>query len=509
MLAKIHSAVCDGVEGVPVTVETVVTSGLPYFNIVGLAATTVMEAKERIRAALIGSGLLYPRGRITVNLAPAGVRKNGSHLDLPIAVGVLASQFLVDKEAVGEYGILGELSLNGEVLRVDGILPMMLALSRCGIRKVIVPKENVKEASLAFASGVYGVSSLEECQAILSGKAGASGSKVYAPSFLPDAAPEDDVAKGMEFGEVYGQENAKRALVIAAAGGHGVLMVGSPGCGKSMLARRLPSILPAMTREEVISATILYSVMGQIDPARGVVTARPFRMPHHTIGRAGLLGGGLYPRPGEISLAHHGVLFLDEFCEFERDLMEALRIPMEDKEITHIRQGKAYRFPCDFLLVMAANPCPCGYLGDSERICRCSEADRERYRRRFSGPLMERIDIRVRMERVDYRTMSEGKKRGWTTVEMRETVERACAFAKADGRGNAPTDAEIRAACRLTEEGDAFLEEAYRALSLTPRTCLKTLRVARTIADLDASQGVEVAHLAEALSYRIGEEGSV
>jgi magnesium chelatase family protein len=500
MLARINTAVCEGLSGCRVEVEVSISNGLPYINIVGLAATTVVESKERIRSAMLNSGFDYPRRRITVNLAPAGVRKNGSHLDLPIALGVLATQLYVNDVKASEFGILGELSLDGSVVGVEGILPMILSLKECGIRRMIVPAANAKEAALSGCE-VAGVSSLRECVEIINGLIEWKPEEVFSGAGERNSSWE----AYEDFSDISGQENAKRAITIAVAGWHGVMMVGSPGCGKTMLARRIPGIMPEMTMEEKIETTVIYSVSGKVDPAMGVIDSRPFRMPHHSIGTAGLLGGGMYPMPGEITLAHNGVLFLDEISEFGNEQVEGLRIPIEDRYITHFRNGKAYRFPCRFLLVIASNPCRCGYLGDPDHECTCTPAELERHRKKLSGPLMDRIDIHLRMERVEYGHMEGDRRSSTSSAEMRAEIARATAFAESEGRhvpAGMMNDTEIKKACRLGLEEKMFMADVYSSMGLSPRSYMKTLRVARTIADLDGSSRIMKEHLAEALGYR-------
>ena len=533
MFSRIHSAVCRGIEGMDVYVETDIARGLPGIYIVGLASTMVMESRERIKSAILNSGYDYPRGRITINLTPASLRKNSSGLDLPIAVGILTSSLYIDGEKSKQYGIIGELSLEGCVLGADGVLPMVIRLKKSGLRKVIIPADNVDEASLISGIEIYPVTTLNECMDIIN-EVDTGGNRMTEHACVYESScqqlhrnekPDNSISTYRDrmpagddtgdFSDICGQENAKRALTIAVAGRHGLLMIGSPGCGKTMLASRIPSIMPPMTEEELLETAVIYSASGKDVMGRRGVMARPFRNPHSTIGRAGLIGGGLIPVPGEITLAHNGVLFMDEVCEFDSATIEALRTPIEEKKIVHFRKGESYVFPCDFQLVMAANPCPCGFFGDSTRVCKCTEAQLERYRKKLSGPMMDRIDMRISMEKVEYEELRGGnrvdpgpERRGkcLSTAEMRSAVEDGIRFAHEHGRmgfNSALTDSDIDSYCRLGHSEERFISRAYNALQMTPRSYKKTLKVARTIADLAGCENICEEHLAEALSYRI------
>ena len=519
MYSRTRSAVCMGMEGREVFVETDITRGLPGIGMSGLASTMVMESRERIKNAVMNSGYEFPKGRITVNLTPASLRKNSSCLDLPIAAGILASEGCIRTRMLDKWGIIGELSLDGRVLGVKGALPMILHMNNTGLKGIIVPESNRAEAALA-GGNIYAVASLRECAMLISmdpqeasdrAEAGELISRVrpgYAAGIIgAETEYSEYLSSDTDFADLAGQENAKRAVVIAAAGRHGLLMVGSPGCGKTMIAGRMAGVMPAMTDRELLETAIVRSVAGRGSDSMRLRYMRPFRAPHHTIGRAGLVGGGSYPVPGEITLAHNGVLFLDEICEFNRDVIESLRIPLEEKKITHFRKGEAYTFPCNFQLVMAANPCPCGYLGDPDRECTCTQADLDRYRRKLSGPLMDRIDMKITMKKVGYDDLTGGRK-GLTTKEMRSRVESALKFAAADGRDffNAEIpDHDLEKYCRLGQKEGKFMNRAYDAFAMSPRACSRTLKVARTIADLDASHNIKTEHLAEALSYRMQE----
>ena len=515
MYSRTRSAVCLGMEGREVFVETDITRGLPGIGMSGLASTMVMESRERIKNAILNSGFDFPKGRITVNLTPASLHKNSSCLDLPIAAGILASEGCIRSRMLDKWGVIGELALDGRVLGVEAALPMMLHMNDIGLKGIIVPEANRAEASLA-GGNIYAVANLRECATLLSMDPEEAASKAESEGLMCKVSPEDarsyiypdsDRADDADFAELAGQENAKRAVVIAAAGRHGLLMIGSPGCGKSMIASRMAGVMPAMNGRELLETAIVRSVAGRGADSIRLRFKRPFRTPHHTIGRAGLVGGGSTPVPGEITLAHNGVLFLDEVCEFNKDVIESLRIPMEDKKITHFRKGEAYTFPCNFQIVMAANPCPCGYLGDPDRECTCTQADLERYRRKLSGPIMDRIDMRISMEKVGYGELTGGHK-GLTTKEMRAQVEAALKFADSRGQpffNSEIPDRDLENYCRLGSEEAKFMNRAYDAFSMSPRGCNRTLKVARTIADLDASEKIKKEHIAEALGYRIQE----
>ena len=504
MLSTITSGVIKGIEGQKVNIETCIGNGLPNFNIVGLASKSVIESRERIRSAIIHSGYDFPHGHITVNLSPASLNKNGSHLDLPIAIGVLSSTLVVNSRKAKAYAVIGELSLSGRIMPIDGVLPLIIAFREAGIKKVILPVRNVKEASMVEGISVIGVKKLED--AIV-----AINNELSEGDTFPITNNSSERIEECDYSDIKGQEYAKRALVVAAAGKHPLLMIGPPGCGKTMLAKRMPTILTPITNSELLETTIIHSVAGHLNKGSNNLINRPFRSPHHTISRAALLGGGVYPLPGELSLAHNGVLFLDEFCEFDTGQIEALRQPLEDHKIVISRQGITYEFPCRALVVMAANPCPCGFFGSESNECTCTAQEIARYRRRMSGPILDRIDLQLTMQEVRYEDLKfekSGKNKVLDSETMSSMVSDAVKFSKLEGRdekcGNI-SDKKIRDACLLGNLENKFLENAYDRLNLSPRSYIRTLKVARTIADIEQERKVSITHLAEALGYRCSE----
>lgn len=509
MVCRVHTAICSGINGEEVYVEADISSGLPSFNIVGLAAATVKESQERVKSAMSNSGFEYPRGKLIVNLFPANIHKNGSHLDLPIAISVLAAQGVISENVLKTHAIFGELSLDGSVLPIAGALPMSFRMSENSTRKIIVPSANRDEVILVQGVEVIPVASLRDCVDYLKGKVSGSSLRKWAnPDIqsLPVNCERGEHEKPVDFADISGQVAAKRAACIAAAGGHGVIMIGPPGCGKSMIARRMPTIMPEMGMKEVIETTMVYSVAGKLKEHSGMIVNRPFRMPYHTISSAGLLGGGLYPRPGEISLAHNGILFLDEICEYEKSTLEKLRIPIEEHEVIINRRGKTYRFPSKAIIFAASNPCPCGYYGDPKHECKCTPGEIERYRKRLSGPILERIDIQLYMERVNYKELSSKEADIMNSSLMEKIVFNARRFTKDRGQeiDNAELENEgIWEACKLGYEESNFMQKAYEAYSLSPRTALKILKVARTIADIEESDTVLIDHISEAINYRV------
>lgn len=501
MLSKINTAVIHGIEAVHVVIETDITKGMPAMNVVGLADTTVKEARERIRGAMINSGCNYPMGRITVNMAPADMRKRGSHLDLPMAMGMAASSRQILCEELERYAFLGELSLDGSVNGVTGVLPMVRSMEKAGIKNVIVPYDNVKEAALVHGVRVYGAHDFTEIldHFNLERKIDAAGEEIIDQNRRDDGITQN-------YSDVKGQEYAKRALTIAAAGGHGILMTGSPSTGKTMLAERIPTIMPPMTYEEIINSTIIYSVAGLLSKETPYICKRPFRRPHHKTTAAGLIGGGTYPRPGEITLASGGVLFLDEFAEFDRNLIDTLRQPLETRNISITRAADTFTYPADFLLVAASNPCKCGYYGDPNHECRCSRHEIDAYRSKISGPIMDRIDIHLKLVPVRYEELTRGT--NLSSEDMRQAVVNARSMQAERLRSTGfklNSQMNISATGKyvvLDGESKRLLEQAYDTLNLNPRTLLKVKKVARTIADIDGSETVGVQHVAEALQYR-------
>ena len=498
MVMAVRSLGLNGVSGYEVSVECFLSGGLPAFDVVGLPDAAVREARERVRAAVKNCGAKYPVGRITVNLAPAGQKKAGTVYDLPILVGLLCASGALPPPPP-DAAFLGELSLTGALRGVSGVLPMALAACRCGVRQLFVPAENAAEATLAGELTVYGVPDVKALAAHLSGETPLTPAPAWQPE--PEAVPEPDLE------DVMGQENVKRALEIAAAGGHNLLLIGSPGAGKSMLARRLPSILPDMTREEALAVSGIWSVAGLTDPRHPLLTCRPFRSPHHTASAAALAGGGPAMRPGEISLAHNGVLFLDELPEFHRDALEAMRQPLEDGEVTVARAGGTLHLPARFQMVCAMNPCRCGWWGHPSGRCTCSPREVARYAEKISGPLLDRIDLHVNVPAVDYESMRR-RNRPESSAQVKARVDAARAIQTRRFRGTdttcnaAMTPGQIAAFCGLDSAGETLMEAAFARLGLTARSHDRILRVARTIADLDGADAISAEHLAEAVQYR-------
>ena len=503
MLATVLSATLAGVEAQIVQVEVDLAQGLPSFATVGLAEGAVREAKDRVRAAIRNSGYEFPLRRITVNLAPAAVRKEGTGYDLPIALGILAAAGLLAEESLAGTMVCGELSLDGAVKPLPGVLSMVLAARDHGCRRVLVPGSNASEAALVTGLSVHGVGRLEQALDFLAGRE-------EIPQQYTDVNAVFTASQEQEpdFAEVHGQEAVKRAFEIAAAGGHNLLLSGVPGAGKTMMARRLPSILPALSLEEAYETSRVYSCAGLLSAEAPLIIKRPFRSPHHTVSDAGLIGGGHIPRPGEVSLAHNGVLFLDELAEFKKQVLEVLRQPLEDGAVTIARAASSLRFPARFMLVAAMNPCPCGYLGDAIRACTCTPMQVQRYRSRLSGPLLDRIDIHVEAPPVPVKELLD-RPAGEPSAAIRTRVQaaRLLQTERFKEQRNLYCNAqmgtrEVRRYCPLDAACSKLLGQAINRLGLSARAYHRIVKIARTIADLEGAPALHVQHVAEAVQYR-------
>lgn len=489
----------NGIDAYIVDIEADVTKALPQYDVVGLADMAIKESKERVRSGIKNSGFEFPARKITINLAPASVRKEGTHYDLPMAVALLGAS--VELEHLGEYVMMGELSLSGEIRGVSGVLPMADYAKKHGYSKVIVPLENAREAALVPNLQVYPASDLKEVISFLKGET------EIAPFEASETVSFDEIDWKLDFADVKGQENAKRALEVACSGGHSILMSGTPGSGKTMLSKRVPGILPPLTFEESMEVTKIYSVCSLVSKEHPMIVKRPFRALHHTASTVSIIGGGTKAMPGEISLAHNGVLFLDELPEFKREALEVLRQPLEDKKINVTRVSRSAEYPCNFMIIAAMNPCPCGYYGSHIKECSCTLDQIKKYQKKISGPLLDRIDIQIEVPSVNYDEIASLEK-AESSQTIRDRVIRAREIQKMRYQDEGIlTNAELTAPlvkkyCVLTQDAQNMIKQAFSVLGLTARGYDKIIKVARTIADLEESELIQMHHLAEAISYR-------
>ena len=502
MFSQINSCGLMGIDGFEVFVQTDVSNGVPAFEIVGLPDAAVREAKERVKAAIKNTGLRFPAKRVIINLAPASHKKGGAGYDLPMTVSILTATDQLTVEDAEETVFIGELSLDGAVNSVDGILPMVIFAYKNGYKKIFVPTDNANEAAVIDGVEIYPVSSLKD---VCNHFTGAVRIQPHTVDLTDYFTRRSDAL--LDFCDVKGQENVKRALEIAAAGNHNVLLIGSPGTGKTMLAQRMPGILPDLTFDESLEVTKVHSIAGALPKNMPLLLNRPFRSPHHTISAAGLSGGGSSPKPGELSLAHNGILFLDELPEFRRDVLEVLRQPLEDGEVTISRVSATLTYPCNIMLIASMNPCKCGYLGDRKRQCTCTPTQINNYRSRISGPLLDRIDIQVEVSSVEYDDLS-SREKSETSAEVKKRVDRTRKIQLERYKDlNIYSNSQLTAGliqkyCQLGDEENAILKAAFDSLGLSARAHSRILKVARTIADLDGEENINAAHIAEAIQYR-------
>ena len=504
MLATVLSSALLGIDAYIVKVEVDVAGGLPAFSTVGLPDSAIKESRDRVTAAIKNSGFYFPQTRITANLAPADIRKAGSAFDLPIAIGVMAATNQVDPAKLENAMILGELALDGNIRGIQGGLPIAITAKENGIQNLILPAENAKEAAIVEGVNVYPVASLSEAVAFLNAE------KEIAPEPYTrntDEHKKEHAERHLDLLDVKGQEHVKRAIEVAAAGGHNLIMIGPPGSGKTMIAKRIPSILPRLSMDESLETTKIQSIIGILPSDTPLVVTRPYRSPHHTISDAGLIGGGNVPRPGEVSLAHNGVLFLDELPEFRRNVLEVMRQPLEDRQVTISRAAASLTYPANFMLVAAMNPCPCGFFSDPNRDCKCTPNQIQNYVSRISGPLLDRIDIQVEVPAVKYAELS-AETTGEPSTLVQERVESARQmqqqrFADTTIHANATMESkQIREYCQVDDQAQDLLRVAINQLGLSARAYDRILKVARTIADLDRNPNIEAVHVSEAIQYR-------